>query len=77
MLLPLQGASPNVHPPRALPWAGCLMAFQAVTSHKVHKTPIKKSHSPPHEAYTFNIYRDAGHKLTPPREKKSLASEQK
>ena len=27
MLLPFQGANPNVHRPRALPWAGCLLAF--------------------------------------------------
>ena len=27
MLLPLQGANPNIHRPRALPWAGCLLAF--------------------------------------------------
>ena len=27
MLLPFQGANPNIHSPRALPWAGCLLAF--------------------------------------------------
>ena len=27
MLLPFQGANPNIHNPRALPWAGCLLAF--------------------------------------------------
>ena len=41
MLLPFQGANPNFHRPRALPWAGCLLAFQAVTSRKVYRTPIK------------------------------------
>ena len=41
MLLPLQGANPNIHSPRALPWAGCLLAFQAVTSQKLYRTPIK------------------------------------
>ena len=40
MLLPLQGANPNIHRPRALPWAGCLLAFQAVTSQKLYRTPI-------------------------------------
>ena len=40
MLLPFQGANPNFHRPRALPWAGCLLAFQAVTSRKVYRTPI-------------------------------------
>ena len=40
MLLPLQGANPNVHIPRALPWARCLLAFQAVTSQKLYRTPI-------------------------------------
>ena len=40
MLLPFQGASPNIHRPRALPWAGCLLAFQAVTSQKLYRTPI-------------------------------------
>ncbi len=39
-LLPFQGANPNVHRPRALPWAGCLLAFQAVTSRIVYRTPI-------------------------------------
>ena len=42
MLLPLQGANPNIHRPRALPWAGCLLAFQAVTSQKLYRTPIIK-----------------------------------
>ena len=41
MLLPLQGANPNIHIPRALPWAGCLLAFQAVTSQKLYRTPIE------------------------------------
>ena len=41
MLLPLQGANPNIHRPRALPWAGCLLAFQAVTSQKLYRTSIK------------------------------------
>ena len=40
MLLPLQGANPNIHRPRALPWARCLLAFQAVTSQKLYRTPI-------------------------------------
>ena len=40
MLLPLQGANPNIHRPRALPWASCLLAFQAVTSQKLYRTPI-------------------------------------
>ena len=40
MLLPLQGANPNIHRPRALPWAGCLLAFQAVTSQKLYRTAI-------------------------------------
>ncbi len=40
MLLPLQSANPNIHRPRALPWAGCLLAFQAVTSQKLYRTPI-------------------------------------
>ena len=40
MLLPFQGANPNVHRPRALPWAGCLLAFQAVTPRIVYRTPI-------------------------------------
>ena len=40
MLLPFQGANPNLHRPRALPWAGCLLAFQAVTSQKLYRTPI-------------------------------------
>ena len=40
MLLPFQGATPNIHSPRALPWAGCLLAFQAVTSQKLYRTPI-------------------------------------
>ena len=40
MLLPFQGANPNVHRPRALPWAGCLLAFQAVTPRLVYRTPI-------------------------------------
>ena len=40
MLLPFQGANPNIYIPRALPWAGCLLAFQAVTSQKVYRTPI-------------------------------------
>ena len=40
MLLPLQGAIPNIHRPRALPWAGCLLAFQTVTSQKLYRTPI-------------------------------------
>ena len=42
MLLPLQGANPNIHRPRALPWAGCLLAFQAVTSQKLYRTPINR-----------------------------------
>ena len=40
MLLPLQGAIPNIHRPRALPWAGCLLSFQTVTSQKLYRTPI-------------------------------------
>ena len=40
MLLPLQGANPNIHRPRALPWAVCLLAFQAVTPLLVYRTPI-------------------------------------
>ena len=40
MLLPFQGANPNIHSPRALPWAGCLLAFQAVTSQKLYRTAI-------------------------------------
>ena len=32
MLLPLQGANPNIHRPRALPWAGCLLAFASLWS---------------------------------------------
>ena len=40
MLLPFQGANPNVHRPRALPWAGCLLAFQAVTPRIVYRTLI-------------------------------------
>ena len=40
MLLPFQGANPNVHRPRALPWAECLLAFQAVTPRLVYRTPI-------------------------------------
>ena len=32
MLLPFQGANPNIHRPRAMPWAGCLVAIQAATS---------------------------------------------
>ena len=43
MLLPFQGANPNVHSPRALPWAGCLLAFLAVTPRIVHRTPINKN----------------------------------
>ena len=43
MLLPLQGANPNIHRPRALPWAGCLLAFQAVTSQKLYRTPITRN----------------------------------
>ena len=43
MLLPFQGANPNIHRPRALPWAGCLLAFQAVTSQKLYRTPIKRN----------------------------------
>ena len=42
MLLPFQGANPNIHSPRALPWAGCLLAFQAVTSQKLYRTPINR-----------------------------------
>ena len=42
MLLPFQGATPNIHRPRALPWAGCLLAFQAVTSQKLYRTPINR-----------------------------------
>ena len=42
MLLPFQGANPNIHRPRALPWAGCLLAFQAVTSQKLYRTPINR-----------------------------------
>ena len=45
MLLPLQGANPNIHSPRALPWAGCLLAFQAVTSQTLYRTPISLSRS--------------------------------
>ena len=30
MLLPLQGVSCELHSPRALPWAGSLLAFQVV-----------------------------------------------
>ena len=40
MLLPFQGVNPNIHSPRALPWAGCLLAFQAVTSQKLYRTAI-------------------------------------
>ena len=50
MLLPFLGANPNFHRPRALPWAGCLLAFQAVTSRKVYRTPI-----------TYNIKAEQAH----------------
>ena len=40
MLLPFQGVNPNIHSPRALPWAGCLLAFQAVSSQKLYQTAI-------------------------------------
>ena len=57
MLLPFQGASPNIHRPRALPWAGCLLAFQAVTSQKLYRTPIAKnkflSGSPKYDVVVF------------------------
>ena len=42
MLFPFQGVNPNIHSPRALPWAGCLLAFQAVTSQKLYRTPINR-----------------------------------
>ena len=40
MLLPLQGAIRTAWNPRALPWAGCWLAFQAVASQKVYGTTL-------------------------------------